>query len=204
MPTGYTADLYEGKDVSLPQFVLTCARAFGATVTMRDEPLDAPIPDEFAPSDYHERRRAEARAALAEAEAWTDEDAAREAGRDYAKALAAYRESERKRLALKQRYEAMLDQVLAWEPPTDDHVNLKTFMVEQLQESIRFDCTPLPEPTREDPATYKARQVKRHTESIAYHAREHAAEIARAEGRTQWVSALRQSLAAPSSEGEAR
>lgn len=194
MPTGYTAPLYEGEDLSLAEFVLGCARAFGALVTMRDDAPDTPIPDEFAPSGYHLRRLAEERAALAAAEAWTDDDAHREAGRDYADALRSYREGERKRLAIKARYEAMLDQVLGWEPPTAEHVELKSFMVAQLQESIRFDCSPLPEPIREDAATYKARRVKRHRESVEYHEREHEQEVERARNRTEWVRALRESL----------
>ena len=38
MPTGYTLDLYNGKDITFEEFVLKCARAFGALIDMRDEP----------------------------------------------------------------------------------------------------------------------------------------------------------------------
>lgn len=41
MPTGCTAKLHED-DQSFRDFALTCARAFGATIAMREEPLDAP------------------------------------------------------------------------------------------------------------------------------------------------------------------
>lgn len=43
MPTGYTADLME-KGMEFKPFVLQCARAFGALITMRDDSLDAPSP----------------------------------------------------------------------------------------------------------------------------------------------------------------
>ena len=32
---------------------MDCARAFGACIMMRDESVDAPIPEEFKPSTYH-------------------------------------------------------------------------------------------------------------------------------------------------------
>jgi hypothetical protein len=47
MPTGYTAPIADG--MTFEQFALGCARAFGALVTMRDEPSDAPIPERLEP-----------------------------------------------------------------------------------------------------------------------------------------------------------
>ena len=44
MPTGYTYDLYDGKDIEFPDFVMKCARAFGALIEIRDDPMDAAIP----------------------------------------------------------------------------------------------------------------------------------------------------------------
>ena len=40
MPTGYTTDIYNGKDVSFRDFALTCARQFGACIMQRDDPAD--------------------------------------------------------------------------------------------------------------------------------------------------------------------
>ena len=57
MPTGYTAAIADG--VTFEQFALNCARAFGALIDMRDEPSDAPIPERFEPSNYHEKKIAE-------------------------------------------------------------------------------------------------------------------------------------------------
>ena len=63
MPTGYTATLME-KGQDFPDFVLLCARAMGATIMLRDEPLDAPIP-EFQPSDYSAKQLEESKEELA-------------------------------------------------------------------------------------------------------------------------------------------
>ena len=53
MPTGYTADIYHGKDVSFKDFVLTCARSRGALIHMREEPLDTPIRKRDNSNSYH-------------------------------------------------------------------------------------------------------------------------------------------------------
>jgi len=37
MPTGYTADLNDGKQVTFQEFTMKCARAFGALIEMRDD-----------------------------------------------------------------------------------------------------------------------------------------------------------------------
>ena len=37
MATGYTMDIYDGKNVSFEDFCLSCARAFGACILQRDD-----------------------------------------------------------------------------------------------------------------------------------------------------------------------
>ena len=58
MPTGYTAEVQKG--ISFDKYALNCARAFGALVSMRDEPSDKEIPEKLEPSDYHFKAKATA------------------------------------------------------------------------------------------------------------------------------------------------
>src|SRR6056297_1005549 len=51
MPTGYTHQIKDG--ISFEKYALGCARAFGATISMRDDPPDAEIPEKFDESDHH-------------------------------------------------------------------------------------------------------------------------------------------------------
>ena len=196
MPTGYTSDLYEGKDVTVSDFILGCARAFGALVTMRDDRKDAPIPDEFPASDYHAD-------AVATAEAWLDEvrsmdtdDIAEIADRDYSQSLNRWRERRAQAHDRRVRYERMLAEVRAWTPPTGEHVGLRDFMVEQLTRSIDFDCSMTYDdrPTRLAPFEWRAQQIEKAQHDIEYHRREHEKEVQRATERSQWVQALRESL----------
>ena len=59
MPTGYTDLINNG--CTFNEFVMGCARAFGATIDMRDEPLGAEIPEKFELSDYHSAKIDEAK-----------------------------------------------------------------------------------------------------------------------------------------------
>lgn len=53
MPTGYTHKVQEGTITEFKDFALSCARAFGALITMRDDPMDATIPDVIEPDGYY-------------------------------------------------------------------------------------------------------------------------------------------------------
>ena len=193
MPTGYTSDLYDG-DQSFEDFAMSCARAFGALVTMRDEPAGAPIPEEFEPSSYNRDQAQLAREALARIEAWTDEDAERHAAQMHASQMVAWQREDDVRKARQERYEAMLEQVQAWEPPTPDHEEMRRFMAQQLQQSIDFDCTQWPPPERMDGPTYKAQQLEVEKRRLERAEKANAEEVDRARRRTEWVRALRESL----------
>lgn len=196
MPTGYTADIKDG--ISFETYALNCARAFGACVTLRDEPGGGErIPDSFEPSDYHAKAAEAARAELAVLDAMTPEECARAASKDYddteTSRVMRLKHNEDRRSA----YEAMLAQVNAWTPPTPDHVEYHKFMREQIEQSIDADCnssydrTPTKRVTGEQWAATRREELVR---NIEYHGQEHAQEVRRAEQRTAWIQALKGSL----------
>lgn len=203
MPTGYTADVQGGKVTDFSAFAMQCARAFGALIMMRDDPADAPIKD-FEPSMYNLEAKRKAEAELMALRSMTVEEirAAYRAEQDKA---TRYRDEYLQRKETERvRYEAMLAKVRAWEPPTAEHVGLKTFMVEQLVESIKFDCGGdwTPEIPYDGPDKWWQEQVSSAERAIARHAAEHEKEIERTEGRNRWVRELRASL--PLSESPAQ
>lgn len=199
MPTGYTSKLYEGEPQAFPEFAMSCARAFGALILMRDDPADAPIPDEFQPSDHHRRELAKARERLAEVQAWTDDEALADLESTRRAAAAARAKAAEKSAAVVERYKTMLDQVDDWQPPTAEHVEFKEFMREQLTESIDFDGGLGDYPHDPEATTGKAwrvDRVNRAMRDVAYHEKEYAKEVERTAGRNAWVKALRDSLEA--------
>ena len=53
MPTGYTARLCDGEQ-TFKDFAMLCARACGALIEMREDPMDAPIPEKIKRSSYYD------------------------------------------------------------------------------------------------------------------------------------------------------
>jgi hypothetical protein len=137
MPTGYTANIEKGE--SFEDFVLGCARAFGACIHQRDDSMkDKPKLREV--SSYYEDKLPETLAELGYLQSLTDSQID-----EYGKELrdneiARIQKAIEEKRVLKDKYMAMLDKVGAWNPPTQDHVGLKEFMTKQIVDSINFDC----------------------------------------------------------------
>lgn len=194
MPTGYTYPVCEGKITEFPEFAMSCARAFGALITMRDDPVDATIPDEIKPeTTYYDDRIAADMKRMGEIQAMTYAEADAAATATHQEALA----SRAKYLADKDseatRINAMMAKVRAWHPPTPDHVEMKKFMIDQLTISLPGSYTP-EIPALLDGITWRAKEIDRLADAVVYAKTERAKEIERARGRTEWVKALRASL----------
>lgn len=197
MPTGYTAALHDGKEQTFTDFALNCARAFGALITMRDEP-NAPIPDEFPPSEHDKRYRDDALKKLIALERRTPDEWAAAQREEVAEHNAYVARSRQKAAVLRDRYEAMLAQVQTWQPPTTEHEELKRFMTSQLEESIKHDCgtSYLTEEEEQPLQAYTDRQLQIARDQLARAEQSWQAEQSRAKGRTAWVRKLRNSLPA--------
>lgn len=195
MPTGYTAAIADG--ISFKEYAMSCARAFGALVTMRDEPADAEIPEEFKPSTYHLEKWQEAKENLRILENMTMVEAGMEARK-------AYRNAEEHRLKLLEeikdlriKYENMLAECKKYVAPTPDHVGLRYFMIAQIEESIMFDCSTsyYDKPTvLLSGEEWLSRQIEQAKKDIKYHEEEYEKECKRVSERNAWVKALRESL----------
>jgi len=194
MPTGYTLDLYDGKNITFKEFVMKCARAFGALISMKDESLNAPIPEHLEPSDYHLKEIEKAKKRLEEVNRWDEDRAEQEADRVYEKALKKRKEFIKKNSAIRKRYEDMLAKVLKWEPPSSDHENLKQFMIQQLKDSIKFDCYTPEMPRRLSGEEYKQQEINNALSNIEYHSKEYAEEVDRVQRNNKWLQLLRDSL----------
>ncbi len=199
MPTGYTAKIAEGQ--TFEDFVFAAARAMGALIMMRDDPLDAPIPDEFKPSNHHIEGLQHAKDRLAALDAMSPKEAKAAADAAFEKQTKEAAERLVKVREERAAYEAMLAQVRDWEPPTPDHVGVKDFMAEQIESSIKFDCDSTESYYAKDGAAerlsgvaWRMKEREKAEWSIAYHTKEHDGEVERAKGRTAWVKALRESL----------
>lgn len=195
MPTGYTAGVQSGTITTFPEFAMQCARAFGALVTMRDDPLDAEIPESFEPrTRFYDERIAQARADLKRLKAMDARERAQAAAAAWNEHVLSVEEWNARCQQTRARYESMLAQARAWQPPTSNHSELKEFMIQQLEQSIDFDCNERHVGECPRPAMWWLDQVTKAKRDIAYYTEEREKEIQRARERTAWVRHLRASL----------
>lgn len=194
MPTGYTAAIADG--ISFENFVWSCARAFGALVTMRDDPTDAQVPEVFTPSPYYAESLEKARSELARLKAMTTREISAACAAAFTQAMQRHAERIAESTELRNKYNAMLAKVVQWTPPTPDHAELQKFMAEQIRQSIDFDCSTRYEvaPQKQSPRAWHAAAIVEAQRSVDYH--EHAAreEQERVASRNAWVKALRESV----------
>jgi len=194
MPIGYTADICEGKDVSFRDFALSCARAFGACIHQRgDNVNDKPKLREKDNNDnYHIKK-------INEAKKWVKPTKA-EFDAYVVKQTAYYNEQIDKKNKLKVRYENMLNQAKNWTPPTNEHKRLKEFMIEQLTQSMDFDCSfDYDERELEKLKNYTYKEYVKDTRDynkrdIEYHTEQLKKENDRDDMANQWITDLYKSL----------
>lgn len=199
MPTGYTAGILDGTIKDFPQFAKLCMRAFGATIMMRDEPLDKPW-EPRAPSDYHLKAIEKANAELDKIKASSDEYILAIVRADLLKR----KEYHEKAIVQCQENHKRLDDILikaeAFSPPTPEHEGIKEFMVKQLKETIAFDAKDDFHVESLEKINAKLRSLNARTEraeliskankDLSYHTLEYEKELKRCEESNTWVEQM--------------
>lgn len=202
MPTGYTAIIGDKPDLTFEEFAWQCARAFGAFIMQRDDPMDAlPILHE-EPSSWHADELAKASQELARIYAASDDDLAAEAEAEFRKTRQAAERAIAEHAELRRRYEAMLSKVEAWKPPSQDHEEFRAFMMQQIRDSIGWDCNN--DYWNEQLATarvtadeYRSNRIAKLQRDIDYHSQANEEEVARVEYRNRWKQQLVDSIGLP-------
>lgn len=138
MPTGYTAGILDGTTTTFKDYALLCARAFGATMHLRDKSMDAEY-EPAVPSDYYLTALERSEEALEKYKSMTDEELIADAKVELERSLQSYRNMKQKAQEGADRLTEMLNQANAFVPPTKEHESLKEFMVDQLEKTIDFD-----------------------------------------------------------------
>lgn len=197
MPTGYTAAVQSGEVTELKDYILKCARNFGACMHMRDDPLNKSL-QHRQPSDYHLKQLEKANEELKKYQQITDEEI-QTAIDEYIIRENKYREdyiNTKKKDKIK--YEVMLEKVNAWQPPTKNHIKLKEFAIEQLESSIKFDCQVsayeyevIDIPTVDE---YRSIRIEGALKDIKYHTKRYQEELKRCREVNTWIDNLIESL----------
>jgi hypothetical protein len=197
MATGYTHPVKDGKVTTLEQFAWSCARAFGGLIHLRDSDCTGPSDPGDPPEDYsyEEKSATEAEAELTKLE--QRDDAAWKAAfvLENENIVEVNRRRTEEASTTRQRYEALLAQVSAWEPPTLDHRGLRDFMLEQLHSSVKHDCDPYLQKLWANVSDFKTTRLVNARDWAARSKAELAKAKERSRSRIEWVRDLRTSLA---------
>jgi len=189
MPTGYTAAIERG--TTFKNFVLHCARAH--LISMRDDPLDAEIPDVVHPDRYHFNSAQEALIRLGKLKVLTVEQAKDKADKEFKEETRVYEGNLKQHKKVKALYDAMLKQVQSWQPPTPDHQELKEFMIQQINISKPNEYYRR-KPRRKSGQSWLKTQIEEATSDLAYHEGKYAEEVVSCTKSTAWIKALKRSL----------
>lgn len=192
MPTGYTYKIEEG-NVSFKDFAMDCARAFGAMSHLRDIGRDTPYTPKKV-SEYHPK---EVQAAIKKRDTllnMTADTIQAKCDADFASAMKDWEASEKKRVEILGRYQAMLARVVAWNPPTPDHTGIKQFMIDQINLCLPDFVHPREKPAPVAPGEYFRHAMDSILWDIDYHTKRANEEANRASSDNEWVKKLEESL----------
>lgn len=183
MPTGYTAGVQDGELQTAKDYLMTCAGG-----TWR---FDTPIPDKIPlDTSYYDDKIAKTEQELL--------IMLKDPISLYTQAKKEHDEYQRASLEsqklTQQRYENMLQQVQEWEPPTEDHQELKKFALNQLEQALKFDCYK----EEIEPFSEYEEWLEKHNiqllRDMVYCYDQKQQEIDRVNKRQKWLDNLRNSL----------
>lgn len=203
MPTGYTTGILDGSIKDFKQFATLCMRAFGATLHMRDENMDSPY-EPRVPSDYYQNEIDKANELLKVAENLTDDEVVelRKA------ALLKSKQYHIKAIEKATHDLNLLNEILAdatkYIPPTQEHTEIKNFMIQQITETKKFDGddsyhrNELAKINQElnnlNPAVIRSQMFAQAENDLQYHTEELSKEIKRCNDSNKWVEQFLDSL----------
>lgn len=188
MPTSYTSGVQEGKITELKDYVLMCARNFGALIHMREV------------DNYHLNQLNRIIKDYEEFLKLTDAEIQSKLDKYYERRIKEQRDGLKRFEEGKQRCLDMLEKVKSWNPPTKEHIKLKEFAVEQLERSLEFDYSDrskayyLEKPFKDTVEEYRKCKEKDYFGDIEYHSKAHKEEIERVDECNKWIRDLMDSL----------
>lgn len=199
MPTGYTWGIANGETKTFHDFALQCARNFGALVHMRDDSPGLDIrPAEVSP--HHAVCISESKAEVVRIGKMTKRQWQAEADAEYANRIAEREARALRNAEQEQRYRNMSAKVREWTPPTEQHEAMKKFMLDQLEQSVNFDCgrdeAASSNDARRTGEQWYWSRISSLSSNIAYHEAALKEDQERVAKANAWVEQLRASLIA--------
>lgn len=200
---GYVHNLVD-QNQTFEEFMISCAKGFGAVIMMRDMDGDEEITIKniSESSDYHLNEIAQAEKELTRLQNMSSEERALYGETTRQKEIESINECMATRRAELDICKNTLSKVKSWTPPTDDHISYKDTIVKWMEETLKNEemgPDSYYEKERKllqksSPMSIYQRDVQQIKEDIVYHDEALAKEKARNAERISWTSALFKSL----------
>lgn len=197
MPTWYTEPVMDGKMTSAKDYILRCAREIDYLAFMRDEPMDAPIPETRPNDSYYQEVYDKAKKELSELLAMDENDIHREAEKWRQDKIKLKREFYEKLIQENLRLKEMTKKLEEWRPKHESIDNLRYFAIEQLAISrestgdIEKEIQMIQNITDNE---WYENQLSRLNRDIPYWRNEIARKNMNVSATNQWLKELRESL----------
>lgn len=198
MPSGFTYKVENGEMTDLNEFVWKCARGMGALDHMHEDGPDIPINfSDTEPVEHCEKNLEHAKLERDALDMLSADQMRRHLEERYQSAhsdtVDCYDQWEEEN----GRYQAMLDKVQAWEPPTKEHEGFKQFMIGQLESSMHPARKEPPKQAAPDWGTEEKRLRDGMLKDIGYYEKHLAKAKERNQERMNWLTALDESVPRP-------
>jgi len=203
MPTGYTARIIDGDVNTFYEFAKICLRAFGAAIHMRDDSMDKEY-EPRVPDEYYMENINEYTERLKLIESQSDEELVKDHKKSIEERKKDYSVYIKKAEKLREKLTPFLENAITWAPPTPEHENIRVFMIEQLEMTIKSDCDvdyyndALKEADVEiehlDAKIIRATLVESINESITYYQKSYDDSVKNCNSSNEWVKTLLNSL----------
>ncbi len=194
MPTGYTIFIEDGRITTAKDFIMLCARAFGATNTIWDEPWDAPIPKELAVYGYYSDRLKKAKEDFERYRNMTMEQVHEANEAEHRKNIEENNRYLKKQKALYDKYMSILADIRRWEPPTMEHEALKKFAIEQIEMCLPDLNSKINSEEKPSDEEWLRIRLESAIKNVSYREDALQAEITRVTRQNEWLAALLTSL----------
>ena len=200
MPTGYTAGVMDGTITEFKDYAFQCARAFGALVMQRDDPLTPNIPV-LKVDDYYSAAVREAEEEVKQISSMTSKQIETEFLKSKARDIKYHTKGIKDQEKTRERYLKMLEEAKKFVAPTDEHVSYRDFLISQLEESLNWDCRSNYHQEQLAKTKRKKSAKSWHREGLAeakyrlkYAKKSLKEEIERVKSRNDWLSQLKKAV----------
>jgi prefoldin subunit 5 len=203
MPTGYTQGIIDGSIKTFKEYATQCIRAFGAAIHMRDDSMSTPYKSRETDT-YHQKKLQEEHKNLLKLNRTTDEQLLVDTRKELEESIKYYKNKKQEIEKTRQKLESFLKQAEDYVPPTLDHETYKTFLKQQLEETIKWDGNSeyhdkeieSLEKAIHNLSAEKIRKDRTETilHSIDYHSENWQKELIRVKNANQWIEDALNSL----------